>query len=210
MKTAWRIGIVVLLAAGLGRISPAAAQGVLDRLESGIRMSNGQPAATIAAGQRVYLGAVADDDAGRGVRVLSVRAGGPADRAGLKAQDLVVTAAGRKVHLLSELTNILSSLAPGDRLSLELMRGNRMVKTEVVVAAVPGIAPLPPPTSLGPGRTGRHTRLLPARWPHAGRKCDTRAATAPPPESLRYLASAVRCRQRGRHSAFPLRSRLPP
>ena len=77
MNTAWGIGIVVLLAVGLGRIAPVAAQGELDRLESGIRISNSELATTVAAGQRVYLGAVADDDAGRGVRVLSVGAGGP-------------------------------------------------------------------------------------------------------------------------------------
>ena len=99
MKKAWGIGIVVLLAAGLGGTSPAAAQGELDRLESGIRTSNGPPVMTAAAPQRVYLGAFADNDAGRGVRVLSVRSGGPADRAGLQPQDLIVAAAGRKIRL---------------------------------------------------------------------------------------------------------------
>ena len=116
MKKAWSIGIVVLFAAGLGGTSPAAAQGELDRLESGIRTSNGPPVMAVAAPQRVYLGAVADNDAGRGVRVLSVRSGGPADRAGLQAQDLIVGAAGRKIHLLAELSAILNGLNPGDRL----------------------------------------------------------------------------------------------
>jgi hypothetical protein len=153
MKKVWRIGIVVLLAAGLGGTLPAAAQGPLDRLESGIRAANGQPAA-VPATQRVYLGAFADDDAGRGVRVLSVRGGGPADRAGLQPQDLIVAAAGRKIHFLSELTAILNSLAPGDRLVLEYDRGNRALRAEVILGASPArTAGALPPSGPGAGRT---------------------------------------------------------
>ncbi len=158
MKKSWGMGFVVLLAAGLAQTSPASAQSELERLESGIRSSNGQPPTTFATPQHGYLGAVADDDAGHGVRVLSVRAGGPADRAGLHAQDLVVGAAGRKIHLLSDLTAVLSSLNPGDRLPLELFRGNRPLHIEVVLAAPPGAAPavqpgMPPLPGPGTGRS---------------------------------------------------------
>ncbi len=158
MKKAWGVGIVVLLAAGLGEALPASAQGELDRLESGIRTSNGQPAMTVVSSQRPYLGAVADDDAGRGVRVLSIRVGGPADHAGLQAQDLIVAAAGHKIHYLSEISAILNNLKPGDRLALEVTRGNRPVHTEVVLAVPPGAAPLgqggiPPLPGSGAGNT---------------------------------------------------------
>jgi hypothetical protein len=158
MKKSWGIGIVVLLAAGMGGSSPAAAQGELDRLESGIRTSNGPPAMAVAAPQRVYLGAMADNDAGRGVILLSVRSGGPADRAGLQAQDLIVGAAGRKIRLLSELSAILNGLNPGDRLALEFLRGNKPLRAEVLLGAPPGTAtpgPLgaPPLPGLGSGRT---------------------------------------------------------
>jgi hypothetical protein len=110
---------------------------------------------TVATAQRVYLGAVADDDAGRGVRVLSVRSGGPADRAGLQPQDLIVGAAGRRIHLLSELSAILNGLNPGDRLSLEAVRGNRPLRIEVVMGAARGMLQpgTPPPTGLGAGPT---------------------------------------------------------
>ena len=158
MKTASCIGIVALLAAGLGGTSPAVAQGELDRLESGIRATNGPPVITVAAVQRVYLGAFADNDPGHGVRVLSVRSGGPADRAGLHAQDLIVGAAGRRINVLSELSAVLNALKPGDRLSLEFIRGNQPLRTEVILGATPGTAQLgqpgtPPPSGLGAGRT---------------------------------------------------------
>src|SRR5271157_4223001 len=112
MKKAWCIGIVVVFAAGLGRSSSATAQGELDRLESGIRASSGPPPTAATAPQRVYLGARADSDSSRGVILLSVGSGGPADRAGLQAQDVIVGAAGRKIHLLSELSAVLNSLNP--------------------------------------------------------------------------------------------------
>lgn len=158
MKKIFGIGLVMWFATGLGVTSPAAAQGQMDRLESEIRISNGPPATTVAAGQRVYLGAFADNDPGRGVKVLSVHPGGPADRAGLQPQDLIVAAAGRRIGLLSELSAILSSLNPGDRLALELLRGNRPLRIEVVLGAAPGAAQLgppatPPSTGLGAGRT---------------------------------------------------------
>ena len=157
MKTAWGIGIVVLFAAGLAGTSPVAAQGELDRLESGIRNSNGPAVVTVAATQRAYLGAFADNDIG-GVRVLSVPFGGPADRAGLHARDLIVAAGGRKIHLLSELLAVINGLNPGDRLSLEFVRGNQPLRTEVVVGAAPGTAQLgqggvPPLPGPGAGRT---------------------------------------------------------
>jgi len=154
MKKAWSIGIAALFAAGLAVPSPAAAQGELDRLESGIRATNGSPATPVAAAKRIYLGARADDDTG-GVRVLSVSRGGPADRAGLQAQDTIIGAAGRKIRSLAELSTILNGLKAGDRLALELLRGNRPLRIEVVLgappsAAQPGAAPPPVPSA---GRT---------------------------------------------------------
>jgi hypothetical protein len=158
MKKSSNLVVLACFALMAGIASSAAAQGVLDRLESGIRASNGQPTAPPATTPRVYLGARADDDAGRGVRVLSISNGGPADRAGLQAEDLIVGAAGRRIGLLSELTTILSHLNPGDRLTVEFVRGTRPLRTEIVLgpppgAAQPGQPGMPPPSGLGAGRT---------------------------------------------------------
>jgi hypothetical protein len=156
MRKTGLIAIAVFVATEMARISPAAAQGELGRLESSIRVTNVQP--PVAAMQRVYLGARADDDAGRGVRVLSVQAGGPADRAGLQPQDLIVSAAGRKVRFLNELSNLLNSQNPGDRVGLEVMRGIRPLHADVVLGSPPGAAQLAQPVAaplsgLGAGRT---------------------------------------------------------
>ena len=107
----------------------------------------------VGAPQRVYLGAMADNDAGRGVKVLSVRSGGPADRAGLQAQDLIVGAAGRKIRLLSELSAILSRLNPGDRLALECRPWN---------SAAAGRGPLGRASGCGNDPASSAHRLRPA------------------------------------------------
>jgi hypothetical protein len=177
MKKFWgflNIGIVALFA-GLAGISPLAVQGQpspasgggeLDRLESGIRSASPRPAPVlISTGQHAYLGAFADDDAGHGVRVLSVHAGGPADQAGVHPQDLVVAAAGRKIRLLSELSTILNHLNPGDRLPLELLRGNQPLHVVALLAAVPGAAPAgqtaPPPLPMPlPGSGAARTESI--------------------------------------------------
>ncbi|MGA2258994.1 MAG: PDZ domain-containing protein, partial [Thermoguttaceae bacterium] len=158
MKKAWSIGIVVLFAVGLGGISPAAGQGELERLESGIRASNGPPAMAVAPTQRVYLGARADNDIS-GVRVLSVSSGGPADRAGLQAHDLIVGAAGHKIHMLAELSTVLNGLKPGDRLSLQLVRGNQPLQAEVVLGAPLGTAQ--PGTVPPTGPAARRVETIP-------------------------------------------------
>ena len=105
-----------------------------------------------------YLGAVALDENGLGVRISSVRQGGPAQlRRTTNAHDLVVGAGGKRIQLLRELTAVLKRMNPGDRLVLDVMRGGRQMHVEVVLAAPPSVsntaAPptLPPPAGVGSG-----------------------------------------------------------
>ena len=170
------LGSVALLGIWLGTFQPAAAQalpggGVSPPGNFGLDAA--PPAAAGAAkpaGSRGYLGAVVDDttDRGRGVRVLSVRPGGPADRAGLRPDDLITTAAGTRVRQLVDLTGVLDSLGPGDRLSLEAIRNGRPVKGEVVLgqpsanAGPPATGAIPPPALVPPGGTAP---AIPAEGP---------------------------------------------
>jgi hypothetical protein len=159
MKWTYSVSLLALLAVANNFASPGMAQDVLGRLESDIRQGNGQPGTAAPASRRVYLGAIALDEVGRGVRIASVQNGGPAQHAGLQPQDLVVSAAGKRIQSLSELTAMLRGMNPGDRLLLEAMRGARRFRVEVVLSAPPGAAPplqqpsLPPSTGLGAGRT---------------------------------------------------------
>jgi hypothetical protein len=183
MKSAiFTIGLTLGLAAVLGIASTAAAQPILQRLEQAIRERVGEPVnpgetpAEPAEPKGVrkgpdqgpgYLGAIADDkkDRGRGVRVLEVRPDGPAAKAGLKPNDLIVSAAGIRVRQMSDLADVLALFPAGSTLGLEILRGERQQLMKVTLGRHPGAKPpagegpeaLPPPPGteqpLGAGPT---------------------------------------------------------
>jgi serine protease Do len=58
-----------------------------------------------------------------GVLVRGVEEGGPADRAGLRTGDLIVSAAGREISAADDLFEALDGLHAGDSLSIRIVRG---------------------------------------------------------------------------------------
>lgn len=67
------------------------------------------------------------DEEGKGMRVEAVTAGGPAEKGGLKAGDLIVEFAGKPVKNATQYTNVLSSLKPGKQVEVVVLRdGNRV------------------------------------------------------------------------------------
>jgi acetylornithine deacetylase/succinyl-diaminopimelate desuccinylase-like protein len=74
-----------------------------------------------------YLGTIPDmtDNPG-GVRLLGVRAGSPAERAGLRGDDIITRIGDLDVPDLQAMTNALRSHAPGDTVSIVIRRGNRV------------------------------------------------------------------------------------
>jgi membrane-associated protease RseP (regulator of RpoE activity) len=86
-----------------------------------------------------YLGVLVDDkdDRGRGVRLLKVTPGGPAEQAGLKPQDLITRLGGVPIRQLTELTAILQQMPPGATLSFEVLRGDRKQVLSVVFGRRP-------------------------------------------------------------------------
>jgi hypothetical protein len=71
-----------------------------------------------------YFGSVPDfgDSPAPGVRLSGVRAGSPADRAGLRAGDVIVAFAGVAVRTLDDLTFALRSRRPGDTVEVRYLR----------------------------------------------------------------------------------------
>lgn len=154
-----------LVLAGWSAIAPqpAAAQSALERLEERIRQEQGQPpppAPAVPAArpgrEPGYLGVVADDahDRGRGVRILEVRPGSPADKAGLKPDDLIVALAEMKLRQMSDMAAILAQVPVGGRVTFEILRGDQRHRIEVKLAQRPAgdARALPqPPESAIPG-----------------------------------------------------------
>ena len=135
----------------------------------------------------VYLGVTADDrrDRGRGVRITDVSPGGPADRAGVKKQDLVIAVAGVRVRQLSDMTEILAVYQPSDVVEFDVVReGGRQTMKVTLARPVPTPAaapqtaeriPLPPGEPIlpdpGPVKTA----------PLLGQAAPTPASAVPPP-----------------------------
>lgn len=74
-----------------------------------------------------YLGTVPDmtDNPG-GVRLLGVRAGSPAEKAGLRGDDIITRIGEMEIPDLQAMTNALRSHAPGDTVSIVIRRGDKV------------------------------------------------------------------------------------
>jgi serine protease Do len=72
--------------------------------------------------------------AGNGVTVASVVAGSPADQAGLKVGDTIVTVDGKKVTKGNELVSEIASRKPGAKVVLGFLRNGKQQETTVTIA----------------------------------------------------------------------------
>jgi predicted metalloprotease with PDZ domain len=93
--------------------------------------------------QRGYLGVVADDreDRGRGVRVIRVHPGSPAEKAGLKAGDLIVDLGSIRIRQLSDAAGVLEQVAPDGVLAFEVLRGEKRLRMDVKFGPWPADKP---------------------------------------------------------------------
>jgi hypothetical protein len=85
------------------------------------------------SGSDVYLGSI-PDMAGSdtpGLKLSGVRAGSPADVAGLKAGDIIVEFGGKQVKDLYEYSNALYAHKPGDDVDVVVMRDGKRVALRV-------------------------------------------------------------------------------
>jgi uncharacterized iron-regulated protein len=82
-------------------------------------------------GDRVKLGILIEPAAEGGVRVTGVMPGSPADAAGLKKGDVIVSAGGEVVREVSDLTSKVDEYEPGDTGPVEIVRGEERLTLEV-------------------------------------------------------------------------------
>lgn len=85
-------------------------------------------------GRRSYLGVVpASDQGGNGVAVGDILKGGPAEKAGLKAGDLIVQVGDTKISGLKDLMPDLQKRKGGDRVKVKVRRGSEEVTLDVTL-----------------------------------------------------------------------------
>lgn len=81
----------------------------------------------------VYVGTVPDfTEEGKGFRILSVRPGSPAEKAGIKGGDLLVYLAGKKIENIYDYTYVLQEHKPGDEAEAIVIREGQEVKLKIV------------------------------------------------------------------------------
>ena len=147
-------------AVGAVELAQAAARGEGKRQEA-------EPPQGAAAPERGYLGATADDreDRGRGVRIVRIIPGSPAQQAGLQPGDLVTGLGGVRVRQISDMAAILQDVAPGNLLTFEILRGKEAKRIDVTF-----------------GRRGApDKRATVPEHPPAARPAEEVAPVAPPP-----------------------------
>lgn len=97
----------------------------------------GRASPTVHVGPTAFLGVSAQSVTGpgaafRGVLVAQVVAGGPADRAGLEAGDMITSVAGRTISSASALSSLVLGRKPGDTLRITWVDPNGSETTAAV------------------------------------------------------------------------------
>jgi serine protease Do len=72
-------------------------------------------------------------DRPRGAAVSSIDEGGPADKAGLKLEDVILSVNDRKIERSSELPALIAAVRPGAKAELEVWRGKGIKRLSVTV-----------------------------------------------------------------------------
>jgi S1-C subfamily serine protease len=92
-----------------------------------------------AEARRPFLGIQYDSKSTKeGVELESVQAGTAAEKAGLKARDIIVEFDGRKVTLFDDLREAILRKAPGDRVKVKVLRGEDEMEFDVALGWAPG------------------------------------------------------------------------
>ena len=85
------------------------------------------------AGLRAYLGTIPDYSQGKieGLKLSGVTKGAPADKAGIKAGDIIVKLAGKEVKNIYDYTYVIEALKIGTEVPVEVMRGDKRVNLKI-------------------------------------------------------------------------------
>lgn len=88
--------------------------------------------------QLAFLGIAGDNLPGaKGAHVNTVAPGGPAERAGIKPDDVIVALDGKAINSMNELIEYLLQKNVGDHLSVGLLRSGKRMTIDVTLAARP-------------------------------------------------------------------------
>lgn len=88
---------------------------------------------TNVRGFAVYLGTIPDYVAEvEGVKLTGVRGGGPADLAGVKAEDIIVHLGDKAIKNIYDYTNVLADLKAGLKYKIDVMRDGKVISLTII------------------------------------------------------------------------------
>ncbi len=149
-----RVGLWVMVGVGLasGPWLPAAhGQGLLKRLEQRVQEVLEEPAPRRAAEEAPgdgpgYLGMTAEEDPESGIlAVVAVKAGSPAQAAGVRVGDQLLALDGRELMSMDQLSGVLSQKSAGARVTLGILRSGRKETIRVTLGERPTTRPAAAP-----------------------------------------------------------------
>ena len=126
---------------GIERISDFAHGIVLDLISAAerpeyVRVERSQSEEGSRDTLRAYLGTIPDyTTEGTGVKISGVRAGGPADKAGLKGGDVIVEFGGQQIANIYDYTYALDAVKIGEPVEVVVLRDGKRVKLTVTPEA---------------------------------------------------------------------------
>ena len=111
-------------------------QAVVDQLRNGGKVARGYLGVRVQPVTRDIADGLGLDEAA-GALVDQAQANSPADKAGIKAGDVVLTLNGDAIHDARELSRKVASVKPGDKVELGYLRGGRKETATVTLEALP-------------------------------------------------------------------------
>lgn len=151
------VALAIGLLTGLLVSGPLHAQTALQELEGKVKAANeqgafppakpGDPAlppapgavapATPAAAEPGYLGVLADDRAGAGLKIIELTVGAPGEKAGLRAGDVVTSIDGRAIKSMQDFEPIMLASPPGSKLTFQVERDGQVQQVIVTLGQRP-------------------------------------------------------------------------
>lgn len=122
---------------GIERITQFASNMVQDLISDSVRPDYVKVKKSDQGGSRdairVYLGTIPDyaSEDIKGVLLSGVRGGGPADKAGIKAGDIIVHFAGKEITNIYDYTYALDAVKTGKSVKMEVLRKGKRIKIDV-------------------------------------------------------------------------------
>ncbi len=83
-----------------------------------------------------YLGIMIDAEDGK-IRIKDVVAGAPADKGGLKADDVVIKLDGKEVKDVQDFVSSVRAHKPGDKITLTVKRGDKEMEIKITAGEAP-------------------------------------------------------------------------